>query len=62
MPETFTAQFARRLNELSELTIKEGEQDELLEIGTVYIAPGGYHMEVKRVGASLFINLNKKKK
>jgi two-component system chemotaxis response regulator CheB len=62
MPETFTAQFARRLNELSELTIKEGEQDELLEIGTVYIAPGGYHMEVKRVGASLFINLNKKEK
>jgi len=62
MPETFTAQFARRLNELSELTIKEGEQDELLEIGTVYIAPGGYHMEVKRVGASLFIKLNKKEK
>jgi two-component system chemotaxis response regulator CheB len=62
MPETFTAQFAKRLNELSELTIKEGEQDELLQIGTAYIAPGGYHMEVKRVGASLFINLNKKEK
>lgn len=62
MPENFTAQFAKRLNELSELTIKEGEQDELLQIGTAYIAPGGYHMEVKRVGASLFINLNKKEK
>ena len=57
MPEVFTAQFAKRLNELSELNIKEGEQDELIEIGTVYIAPGGRHMEIKRVGASLFINL-----
>jgi len=62
MPETFTFQFARRLNELSEFTIKEGEQNELIQIGTAYIAPGGYHMEVKRVGASLFIELNKKEK
>lgn len=57
MPEVFTTQFAKRLNELSELNIKEAEQDELLEMGTVYLAPGGKHMEVKRIGASLFINL-----
>ncbi|HOV39279.1 MAG TPA: chemotaxis response regulator protein-glutamate methylesterase [Spirochaetales bacterium] len=58
MPVNFTRQFALRLNDLSELTVKEGEEGELLQIGTAYIAPGGYHMEVVRRGASLFIRLH----
>lgn len=58
MPMHFTRQFAQRLNELSELTVKEGEEGELVQIGTVYLAPGGYHMEVTRRGASLFIHLH----
>lgn len=57
MPQTFTYQFAKRLNELSELNIKEAEDEDYLEIGTVYIAKGGKHMMLKRKGASLFINL-----
>lgn len=59
MPEGFTSQFAQRLNEFCELQVKEGEDEELLEAGTVYIAPGGFHMEVVRRGASLFIHLHK---
>jgi len=59
MPEGFTTQFALRLNEFCELTVKEGEDEELLEVGTVYIAPGGFHMEVMRKGASLFLHLHK---
>jgi two-component system chemotaxis response regulator CheB len=62
MPPDFTRQFALRLHELSNLEVKEGEQDEILQAGTVYIAPGGYHMEVLRRGASLFINLNQKER
>lgn len=58
MPMNFTRQFAQRLNELSELTVKEGEEGELLQIGVVYLAPGGFHMEVSRRGASLFIHLH----
>lgn len=58
MPINFTRQFALRLNDLSELTVKEGEDGELLQIGTAYIAPGGYHMEVVRRGSSLFIRLH----
>ena len=58
MPMHFTRQFAQRLNELSELTVKEGEEGELVQIGNVYLAPGGYHMEVTRRGASLFIHLH----
>ncbi|MCA1949188.1 MAG: chemotaxis response regulator protein-glutamate methylesterase [Treponema sp.] len=62
MPPDFTRQFAQRLHELSHLDVKEGEQEEILQAGTVYIAPGGYHMEVQRRGASLFINLNQKER
>ncbi|WP_304226675.1 chemotaxis response regulator protein-glutamate methylesterase [Gracilinema caldarium] len=62
MPPDFTRQFAQRLHELSNLDVKEGEQEEILQAGTVYIAPGGYHMEVQRRGASLFINLNQKER
>lgn len=62
MPPDFTRQFAQRLHELSQLDVKEGEQEEILQAGTVYIAPGGYHMEVQRRGASLFINLNQKER
>lgn len=57
MPEVFTAQFASRLNELSELNIKEADDNELVEIGNVYIAPGGRHLCIKRVGASIFTQL-----
>ncbi|MFQ3620705.1 MAG: chemotaxis response regulator protein-glutamate methylesterase [Spirochaetales bacterium] len=59
MPEGFTTQFAHRLNDLCELTVKEGEEEELVQMGTVYLAPGGFHMEVVRRGASLFIHLHK---
>ena len=62
MPVDFTRQFALRLNELSPLEVKEGEDEEILQAGTVYIAPGGYHLEVHRRGASLFIKLNQKER
>ncbi|MFN3412237.1 MAG: chemotaxis protein CheB, partial [Exilispira sp.] len=50
MPPTFTYQFARRLNELCEPNVKEAEDGELIQKGTIYIAPGGYHMELVRSG------------
>lgn len=62
MPPDFTRQFAGRLRELSQLEVKEGEHEEILQAGTVYIAPGGYHMEIERRGASVFINLNQKER
>ncbi|RME68698.1 MAG: chemotaxis response regulator protein-glutamate methylesterase [Nitrospirae bacterium] len=48
MPREFTKVFAERLNQLSKLTVKEAEQGEPLSQGTVYIAPGGSHLIVKR--------------
>lgn len=51
MPEKFTAAFAARLNELSRATVKEAVNGERLLPGTVYIAPGNYHMLLRTQGA-----------
>ncbi len=55
MPPGYTDSFAKRLNELSALTIKESEDGELVQKGTVYIGKGGYHIKVRRRGAALYI-------
>lgn len=55
MPPVYTAQFAKRLNELSALTVKESEDGEPVQSGTVYIGKGGYHLKVKRRGATLYL-------
>lgn len=58
MPPGFTASLSERLNQISKVTVKEAEHGELMKRGTVYIAPGGYHMEVKSSGMALIISLN----
>ncbi len=57
MPPNFTELFASRLNDLSELDIKEAEDDDLISPGRVYIARGGHHLIVVRKGASLYTKL-----
>lgn len=47
MPEKFTASFAKRLDEMCAIKVKEAEDGEALAAGTVYIAPGGRHMAIK---------------
>lgn len=46
MPAQFTKKLAKRLNEDCLIYVKEGEANERLVAGTVYIAPGGKQMEV----------------
>ncbi|MCR5674968.1 MAG: chemotaxis-specific protein-glutamate methyltransferase CheB [Lachnospiraceae bacterium] len=46
MPVGFTASLAERLNNLSELQIKEAAEGDLLEDGHVYLSKGGAHMNV----------------
>ncbi len=57
MPPVFTRQFAGRLNELSELNIREASDGDLVVPGNAYIAPGGLHMTVQRKGNLLFTRL-----
>lgn len=51
MPEKFTAAFAKRLDGLCDVDIKEAESGDRLIPGRVLIAPGGHHLEVQRSGA-----------
>ena len=48
MPGGFTKSLADRLNELSQVTVKEAEDGDILTKGTVYIAKGGYQMRLKK--------------
>jgi two-component system, chemotaxis family, protein-glutamate methylesterase/glutaminase len=49
MPDGFTDMFARRLDELSPLRVKEAQSGDLLQPGRVLICPGSRHMRVKRM-------------
>lgn len=48
MPPNFTLNFAKRLDSLSQVTVKEAENGDVLEPGVCYLAPGGFQMEVQR--------------
>ncbi len=51
MPAGFTETLANRLNELSEVTVKEAADGDVLTKGTVYVAKGGSQLRVvKRNG------------
>ncbi|MFN3603146.1 MAG: chemotaxis response regulator protein-glutamate methylesterase [Leptonema sp. (in: bacteria)] len=58
MPMGFTYQFANRLNEISNLEVKEAQEGDLLEIGKVLIAKGGYHLKVIRKGNHTYTHLD----
>jgi len=48
MPPGFTAPFAKRLDALSAVSIREASQGETVKPGVVYIAPAGSHITVER--------------
>ncbi len=57
MPANFTTSFARRLNDLCQLTVREAVSGDRILPGTALIAPGGIHMLVRRSGANYHIVL-----
>lgn len=50
MPAGFTKALADRLNLLSEVSVKEAEEGDILENGHVLLAGGGRHMNVVKTG------------
>ena len=48
MPPGFTAPFARRLDGLCRVSVREAANEDVIEPGVVYIAPAGQHMTVYR--------------
>jgi two-component system, chemotaxis family, protein-glutamate methylesterase/glutaminase len=57
MPEKFTASFARRLNDVCAITVKEAEDNEPVERNTAYIARGSYHMALRNQNGRSLIRI-----
>ena len=51
MPPGFTTSFAKRLNGLCALTVKEAQHNERLLPGHAYLAPGDQHLSVVKYGS-----------
>jgi two-component system chemotaxis response regulator CheB len=51
MPAAFTGPFAKRLDGVCKVAVKEAEGGERLAPGTVYVAPGGKHLLLQQKGS-----------
>lgn len=58
MPETFTKTFAKRLDSLCQIAVKEAEHGERVLPGHAYIAPGNRHLLLSRSGANYVMELS----
>jgi two-component system chemotaxis response regulator CheB len=58
MPPFFTKLLAERLSSKSKLDVMEGTAGQVLKPGKAWIAPGDYHMVLKRNGTSVNIQTN----
>ena len=59
MPAQFTTSFAQRLDELCLMKVKEAQTGDTVTNGQVLIAPGNYHMLLKRSGARYYVEVKK---
>ncbi len=57
MPENFTRAFAKRLNSLCQVAVKEAANNDPVIPGQVLIAPGNEHMLLKRSGARYYVEI-----
>lgn len=57
MPEHFTSAFARRLDSICRISVKEAENDDSVIRGRALIAPGNRHTLLKRSGARYYVEV-----
>jgi two-component system chemotaxis response regulator CheB len=57
MPEHFTAAFARRLDGICRISVKEAKTDDTVVRGRALIAPGNRHLLLKRSGARYYVEV-----
>jgi two-component system, chemotaxis family, protein-glutamate methylesterase/glutaminase len=57
MPEGFTAAFAKRLDGICRIDVKEAADGDKVLPGRAYIAPGNRHLHVCRLGSSYFLEV-----
>lgn len=59
MPEKFTRAFAERLDGICDVNVKEARDGDGVIPGVALIAPGDYHMQLRRDGARYYVRLDK---
>jgi len=57
MPENFTKAFAKRLDGICQVSVKEAANNDTVLRGQVLIAPGNHHMLLKRSGARYYVEI-----
>lgn len=57
MPEHFTAAFARRLDGICRISVKEAQTNDTVVRGRALIAPGNRHLLLKRSGARYYVEV-----
>jgi two-component system chemotaxis response regulator CheB len=58
MPVGYTELYASKLNEMSQLTVKEAHEGDVLSAGTAYLAPAGRHLTFRKAGARVYAHLD----
>lgn len=57
MPAQFTTSFAERLDSLCRIRVKEAESGDSVVNGTALLAPGNFHMLLKRSGSRYYVEV-----
>ncbi len=57
MPENFTAAFAKRLDSICRVSVKEARDNDSILRGQALLAPGNKHMLLKRSGARYYVEV-----
>ena len=58
MPPGFTNEFAKSLNRICPLDVKEAEEGDVVQKGRIIIAQGNKHLEVERKGTNTIVHLS----
>jgi len=59
MPPVFTTAFAKHLNDICKIEVKEAEDGDLLFMGRALIAPGNYHMLLRKETSGYYVKIEK---
>jgi two-component system chemotaxis response regulator CheB len=59
MPAAFTGPFAKRLDGVCQITVKEAETGDVLRPGTAYVAPGGQHLTISQKVSRIELNVSR---
>lgn len=57
MPAQFTSSFSERLDQMCQMRVKEAENGDTVTNGLALVAPGNYHMVLKRSGARYYVQV-----